>query len=133
MNYRCLTITILLSIALGTLTELAAAETGLRFGTGTENRKNMYSLEALLRCDPIWESSDSIELDIAPEASIGLLNGHSETAVLAHIGLAASFRFDDFPIALICSSGPTILTKDTFGTFDLGSPLGIHKYDRSGF
>ena len=123
MDYRCLINHILLFVALATLPELAAAKTGLNFGFGTENRRNMFSMEALLRCDPIWEFGDIIKLDISPEASLGFLNGHDETAALAHIGLAASFSFDDFPIALICSSGPTILTEDTFGTYDLGSLL----------
>lgn len=40
---------------------------------------------------------------------------------MLHLGFAAILEFDDFPVELVISSGPTFLTEDKIRTSDLGS------------
>ena len=80
-----------------------------------------YEVNAKVETPWEWDISDDIELEIAIEGSLGAIDGEGETAAMAHLGFAANFEFDDFPLELVISSGPTLLTEDRFNRFDLGS------------
>jgi Lipid A 3-O-deacylase (PagL). len=119
--------TTLLFIAALTLTVTAHAELevddlGLRYGVGSDDGDDFSSLELMAYLDPDWEweLSDSLVFEIAPEAAVGYLDGHGETAALVHIGLAGFLEIDGFPLSLVVSTGPTFLTEDEFGNFDIG-------------
>lgn len=96
---------------------------GARIAFDNESSIHVRSYEAIAMVETPWEwdLSDEIELEIALEGSLGVIDGESKTAGMLHFGFAASLEFDDSPIELVVSSGPTLLTEDKFDTFDLGS------------
>lgn len=96
---------------------------GARIAFDNEGSINVRSYEVIAMVETPWEwdLSDDIELEIALEGSLGAIDGESKTAAMLHLGFAAIVEFDDFPVELVVSSGPTFLTEDKFRTFDLGS------------
>lgn len=96
---------------------------GARIAFDNESSINVRSYEAIAMVETPWECDlgDEIELEIALEGSLGAIDGEGETAGMVHLGFAAMLEFDDVPVELVVSSGPTLLTEDKFDTFDLGS------------
>ncbi len=125
MKQHFLLTTLLLACALQANAEPKLDTYGLRIGYGSENGSDMVSAEAMVYFDHewSWDLSDLVELEIQPEASLGFINGHGETAGTVHLGLAAFIELDDFPLEIVLSTGPTLITDDTFDTFDLGGNL----------
>lgn len=113
---------VFLTGSLHALPELSPDAYGLRLGYGTENGSDMFSAEAMLYLDSNWEwaLNESLKLELEPETSIGLINGHGNTAATVHLGIAASIESTNWPVELVFSSGPTLLSDDTFDTFDMG-------------
>jgi len=96
---------------------------GARVGLDNSGSIDLRSYEAIVLVETPWEwdISEQVELEIALDGSLGVINGEGETAGMAHLGFTAYVEFDDFPLELVISSGPTLLTEDQFDQFDLGS------------
>lgn len=111
--------------ALPALPDLEPESFGWRAGLGTENGDDIFGAEAMAYFDDIleWEPTDAIELELATEASFGLLSGHGDEAALIHFGFAGFLEFGESPLSLIVSTGPTLLSGHRFETFDLGGPI----------
>lgn len=120
---------LVLSLCLGSLhsvgAEIAIDQLGLRVGIGSENGGSFTEAEALAYLDykVEWALSEGMQLEVEPEISLGAIDGLGDTAGLVHFGFAAFLEIDDFPLTFVGSSGPTFLTDDEFGNFDLGSHL----------
>ncbi len=114
--------------AFGTLVgmpEITLDEIGFRAGVDDESDEDFHSYEVVAYLETPWEwdLSDSVELDLEMEASVGVLDGNGETAGLLHLGFAAFVEIDDFPLRLVLSTGPTFLTEEEYDDFDLGGHL----------
>lgn len=98
---------------------------GGRVAFDNEGSINVTSYEAIAIVETPWEwdLTDNIELEIGIEGGVGVIKGEGETAATIHLGFVGNFEFGDFPVELVLSSGPTLLTEDEFDTFDLGSQL----------
>lgn len=98
------------------------SDIGLRAGVDGESdvRINSYELFAILESPWEWAISESIEIDLGFEFGLGALDGEGETSVFAHIGPSLEIEFGDFPLQLIISSGPALLSEHEFDRLDLG-------------
>lgn len=125
MKRYILSLSLFCIFSLDALAQIEIEAYGLRLGYGTEGGNDMLSAEAMFYFDyeREWEISDSVELELKPEASIGFIQGHSTTAGTVHLGFAGFIEPGDFPFDIVFSSGPTLLTEDTFGTFEIGGHL----------
>ncbi len=128
MYYRLFCAFLITSGTLVAFPEWSVDKLGLRFGIGQEKGEDMVGVEAMAYldsdcCNWNWELGDAFEFTIAPESSLGFINGQGELAAMAHLGFAGLLDIDGFPLTLVISSGPTILTRHKFGSFDMGSLL----------
>lgn len=98
------------------------SDIGLRIGTDAENRVSVQSYELIstLETPWSWSPSESFEIDLGLELGLGALDGEGETGLLAHIGPSLEIEFGDFPLELIISSGPALLSEHVFENLDLG-------------
>ncbi|MFP4156468.1 MAG: acyloxyacyl hydrolase [Opitutales bacterium] len=125
MTKYILSLSLLFICSLDALAGMDIDAYGLRLGYGTESGNDLFSTEAMFYFDyeREWEISGSVELELKPEASVGFIHGHSETAGTVHLGFAGFIELDDSPLDFVFSSGPTLLTEDTFGAFEMGGHL----------
>jgi lipid A 3-O-deacylase len=118
-----------LAILGGCLTHLTAqsedsvfSNAGIRVGMDAENRVDLmsYELFGTIDTDWSWNLCNSILLDLDIETAIGVLSGEGETAVYGRMAPVAKIHFGDSPISVVLSSGPSLYSKDTFDTYDIG-------------
>ena len=101
------------------------SEAGVRIGFDSESHADLVSYEAfgIIDQDWSWELCEHAVLDLDITSAIGGISGEGETAAYGHIGLLAELSFVDFPISIVLSSGPSLLSEDQFDNYDLGSHL----------
>lgn len=111
----------LLAVA-GHAGEFEWSDIGLRVGIDAENRVNVESYELIANLDSPWSWTvrDNFEIDLGFEFGLGALDGEGETGFLGHVGPAVEIEFGDFPLELIISSGPALLSEHEFDSLDLG-------------
>ncbi|PXA04480.1 hypothetical protein DDZ13_04705 [Coraliomargarita sinensis] len=102
--------------------EFEWSDLALRVGFDAENRVDVKSYELISTLDSPWSwtISDRFEVDLGLEFGLGALDGEGETAFLGHLGPALEIEFGDFPLELIVSSGPALLSEHEFDNLDLG-------------
>lgn len=95
---------------------------GLRVGFDAENRVDLKSYELITTLDSPWSwtVSENFEIDLGFEFGLGAIDGEGETGFLGHVGPAVEIEFGDFPLELIISSGPALLSEHEFDNLDLG-------------
>ena len=98
------------------------SDAGIRIGMDGENRIDLMSYEVFGTIDLgwMWDLSENIRLDLDIETAIGALSGEGETAVYGRIAPVAEFYYDDCPVSLTLSSGPSVYSEDTFDRYDIG-------------
>lgn len=117
-----------LSICLGAISFVGHADEfqwsniGLRCGIDAENSIDVksYELISTLESPWSWSPSKSFKIDLGVELGLGALDGEGETGILAHIGPSLAVEFGDYPLELIISSGPALLSEHEFDNIDLG-------------
>jgi hypothetical protein len=95
---------------------------GIRLGVDAESELDVFSYEAYTSIDWGWNWSlnEHLRLNLRLEAAIGELSGESENALYGRIAPVAELQFDDCPLHLVFSSGPSLYSRDTFGHYDIG-------------
>jgi hypothetical protein len=94
---------------------------GVRFGFSTHGDFNQG--EALLNWNLPWHWSwqSGLRLQTKLEASAGWFEGHYETAALGTAGPNLLFHYKELPLSLEAGSSPTLLSRNIFGSKDIGS------------
>lgn len=102
--------------------EFEWSDMGLRVGLDVENSIDVQSYEWISTLDTPWSWSpgENFEIDLGLELGLGVLNGEGETGILAHVGPSLAIEMGDLPLEFVISSGPALLSEDTFDTLDLG-------------
>jgi hypothetical protein len=121
-------VTICLLTALATLSLSANASdfsftnAAFRIGIDDENGLSLSSYEIYGTVDTPWNWSltEKLRAEIDIEAGIGALTAEGETAGTLHIGPALELSYGECPVSLTLSTGPTVLSEDTFDDRDLG-------------
>lgn len=95
---------------------------GARVGFDAESNVDLVSYEAVLFVDTPWEweISESVELDVELEFTAGAITGDGDTAAVLHAGFLFELEIEEFPISLVGSVGPTVITEDEFDDYDIG-------------
>ena len=94
----------------------------LRVGIDAENRVDVqsYELIATLSSPWSWTIRDQYQIDLGFEFGLGVLDGEGETGLFGHAGPSLEIALSDFPLELVVSSGPVLLSEDEFSKLDLG-------------
>jgi hypothetical protein len=102
--------------------EFALSEVGLRAGIDSEQSIELSSYEVfgLFETPWDWAITDKLHADLQIEAAAGVLTGTGNTAAYCHLGPVLSVSYGNCPLSLTLSSGPTVLSEDTFGDKDIG-------------
>jgi hypothetical protein len=116
-----LTSLMLLSIS-AQASEALFTELGLRTGIDSEQSVDLASYEVfgLIETPYEWALTEQLHADLYIEVGLGALTGDGETAAYGHIGPLLSLSYAKCPLRLTLSSGPTLLSEDTFGSKDIG-------------
>jgi hypothetical protein len=98
---------------------------GFQFGIDAENEATLNSYELVVPVETPWEWSlgESAELELYFEGTIGAIHGEGTTSGLLHFGLLGEIEMDAVPFSFIISSGPTLITEENLGGYDLGNNL----------
>ena len=129
---------LLLTLASISLTASAAdaalTEIGFRAGVDSEDNLNLTSYEAfgVFETPWAWAITDKVNAELQFETALGVLSSADNTAVYGHLGPVLKLAYDACPVYLTLSSGPTLLSEDTFDGRDIGghfhftSGIGLH-------
>jgi len=100
-------------------------DAGLRVGVDAENNIDLFSYEIFGKTEPSWnwQLTESLKADIAFTAALGLLSGEGEDAGYVYAAPVLGLSYGDLPVSLYLSTGPSVLTEDTFDHFDMGGNL----------
>ncbi|MEY2428504.1 MAG: hypothetical protein QOJ40_1389 [Verrucomicrobiota bacterium] len=97
---------------------------GIRYGFPADTRSQGFKqVEAFLNCNlPLhWTLFDNWPLQSRLDASLGWLGRDRADAVLATLGPTLVVRYKELPLSLEGGASVTGLSRDVFGTKDLGS------------
>ena len=121
----------LLALPAGAAEGFSLEEAGARAGISSHSSGNRFlQMEAFTKWDlfrPVYLGNE-IQLTFQLDASAGWLGGRGAEGFVGVLGPSARMGKVDFPLSFMGGIAPTMLTTDSYGDKDFGTPFQLTSY-----